>query len=310
MSDVKKGSPALQLSAVQKSYGDHRVLCGVDLKVMPGQILGLLGKNGAGKSTLIEILCGLRQANSGLISVCGMNPAKESVGHLIGYAPQDLGIYPDLTVMENLTYYGQLEGLSRKRSFARAEEVMELLGLTGEKTKRARHLSGGQKRRLHSGMAIMHEPKVIFMDEPTVGADVEARSRILHTMQSLAKNGAAIIYTSHYLAEFEELGADIAIIHNGRIAAEGSLEKIIANYARSSVSLQFSQPVPSIDGWQSNGVELLRENNANNAGSVIADLLANPALRENTLENVHISQASLQSAYLSIVGEETNHDNA
>ncbi|WP_311405942.1 ATP-binding cassette domain-containing protein [Lancefieldella rimae] len=124
MSDIKKGSPALQLSAVQKSYGDHRVLCGIDLKVMPGQILGLLGKNGAGKSTLIEILCGLRQADSGLISVCGMNPAKESVGHLIGYAPQDLGIYPDLTVMENLTYYGQLEGLSRKRSFARAEEVM------------------------------------------------------------------------------------------------------------------------------------------------------------------------------------------
>ena len=210
--------------------------------------------------------------------------------------------------MENLTYYGQLEGLSRKRSFARAEEVMGLLGLTSEKTKRARHLSGGQKRRLHSGMAIMHEPKVIFMDEPTVGADVEARSRILHAMQSLAKNGAAIIYTSHYLAEFEELGADIAIIHNGRIAAEGSLEKIIANYARSSVSLQFSQPVPSIDGWQSNGVELLRENNANDAGSAIADLLANPALKENTLENVQISQASLQSAYLSIVGEETNHD--
>ena len=159
-------------------------------------------------------------------------------------------------------------------------------------------------------MAIMHEPKVIFMDEPTVGADVEARSRILRTMQSLAKNGAAIIYTSHYLAEFEELGADIATIHNGRIAAEGSLEKIIANYARSSISLQFSQPVPSIDGWQSSGVNLLRENNANDAGSAIADLLANPALRENTLENVHISQASLQSAYLSIVGEETNHDNA
>ena len=299
MSDVKKGSPALQLSEVQKSFEDHHVLCGVNLKVMPGQILGLLGKNGAGKSTLIEILCGLRQADSGSISICGMNPAKESVGHLIGYAPQDLGIYPDLTVMENLTYYGQLE-----------VEVMELLGRTGEKTKRARHLSGGQKRRLHSGMAIMHEPKVIFMDEPTVGADVEARSRILRTMQSLAKNGAAIIYTSHYLAEFEELGADIAIIHNGRIAAEGSLEKIIANYARSSVSLQFSQPVPSIDGWQSSGVNLLRENNANDAGSAIADLLANPALRENTLENVHISQASLQSAYLSIVGEETNHDNA
>ena len=197
MSDVKKGSPALQLSAVQKSYGDHHVLCGIDLKVMPGQILGLLGKNGAGKSTLIEILCGLKQADSGSISVCGMNPAKESVGHLIGYAPQDLGIYPDLTVMENLTYYGQLEGLSRKRSFARAEEVMELLGLTSEKTKRARHLSGGQKRRLHSGMAIMHEPKVIFMDEPTSGLDARAAAIVMRTVRNTVDTGRTVVCTIH-----------------------------------------------------------------------------------------------------------------
>ncbi len=310
MIDIKKSSPALQLHAVQKSYGGHQVLHGIDLEVSCGQILGLLGRNGAGKSTLIEILCGLRRADSGSISVCGMDPAKESIGHLIGYAPQDLGIYPDLTVEENLTYYGQLEGLSRKRSLTRASEVMELLGLEDEKTKRARHLSGGQKRRLHSGMAIMHEPKVVFMDEPTVGADVEARSRILHAIHSLAENGAAIIYTSHYLGEFEELNADIAVLNNGRIVVADTLDAVIATYAQSSVSVRFSEAVPSIEDWQSNGTKLTKKGNTSNAGRAIAKLLSNPALSNNNLEDVQISRASLQNAYLSIVGEETDNENA
>lgn len=310
MIDIKKSSPALQLHAVQKSYGGHQVLHGIDLEVSCGQILGLLGRNGAGKSTLIEILCGLRRADSGSISVCGMDPAKESIGHLIGYAPQDLEIYPDLTVEENLTYYGQLEGLSRKRSLTRASEVMELLGLEDEKTKRARHLSGGQKRRLHSGMAIMHEPKVVFMDEPTVGADVEARSRILHAIHSLAENGAAIIYTSHYLGEFEELNADIAVLNNGRIVVADTLDAVIATYAQSSVSVRFSEAVPSIEDWQSNGTKLTKKGNTSNAGRAIAKLLSNPALSNNNLEDVQISHASLQNAYLSIVGEETDNENA
>lgn len=306
MTDIKKSSPALQLHAVQKSYGDHQVLHGIDLEVSCGQILGLLGRNGAGKSTLIEILCGLRRADSGSISVCGMDPAKESIGHLIGYAPQDLGIYPDLTVEENLTYYGQLEGLSRRRSLTRASEVMELLGLEDEKTKRARHLSGGQKRRLHSGMAIMHEPKVVFMDEPTVGADVEARSRILHAIRSLAENGAAIIYTSHY----QELNADIAVLNNGRIVMADTLDAVIATYAQSSVIVRFSEAVPSIEGWQSNGTTLTKKGNTSNAGRAVAKLLSNPALSNNNLEDVQISRASLQNAYLSIVGEETDNENA
>ena len=186
MPGSESGAPALRLRAVRKSYGDHEVLRGVDLDVARGQVLGLLGRNGAGKSTLIEIMCGLRSADSGTVSVCGADPAKERVGQHIGYAPQDLGVYPDLTVAQNLSFYGQLQGLSRKRARTRTAEVMELLGLEEQCSKRAKHLSGGQRRRLHAGMAIMHEPEVVFMDEPTVGADVEARSRILRAVRSLA----------------------------------------------------------------------------------------------------------------------------
>ena len=198
-------APALDVREIRKSYGTHEVLRGVDLRVEPGQILGLLGRNGAGKSTLITILCGLRRADSGTTSICGHRPASADAARLIGYAPQELGIYPDLSVAQNLAAFGELHGLGRREAASRADEVMELLGLSEKRGQRASHLSGGQQRRLHAGMAIMHRPRLVFMDEPTVGADVEARSQILRAVRQLADEGAAVVYTSHYLAEFEEL---------------------------------------------------------------------------------------------------------
>lgn len=309
MPGSESGAPALHLRAVRKSYGDHEVLRGVDLDVARGQVLGLLGRNGAGKSTLIEIMCGLRSADSGSVSVCGADPAKERVGQHIGYAPQDLGVYPDLTVAQNLSFYGQLQGLSRKRARTRTVEVMELLGLEEQCSKRAKHLSGGQRRRLHAGMAIMHEPEVVFMDEPTVGADVEARSRILRAVRSLAEAGAAVVYTSHYLAEFEELGADIAILEGGRVVVSGTLERVVADHSRASIALGFSRNPRPMDGWRNEDRWLRREGDIPNPGALIADALASPALRGNRLEDVRIGQAGLQSAYLAIVGEE-EQDNA
>ena len=184
-------APALEVREVRKSYGAHEVLRGVDLRVEPGQILGLLGRNGAGKSTLITILCGLRRADSGSISICGHRPASADAARSIGYAPQDLGIYPDLSVAQNLAAFGELNGLGRRESASRAGEVMDLLGLSEKSGQRASHLSGGQQRRLHAGMAIMHRPRLVFMDEPTVGADVEARSQILRAVRRLADEGAA-----------------------------------------------------------------------------------------------------------------------
>ena len=270
-------APALEARGIRKSYGTHEVLRGVDLRVEPGQILGLLGRNGAGKSTLITILCGLRQADSGTASICGHRPSSVEAARLIGYAPQELGIYPDLSVAQNLAAFGELNGLTRRESASRASEVMDLLGLTEKRGQRASHLSGGQQRRLHAGMAIMHCPRLVFMDEPTVGADVEARSQILRAVRQLADEGAAVVYTSHYLAEFEELGSD------------GTLE--------------FDRPVPSIDGWSADGRILRHIGDEADPGSRIGEALASPALAAAHLTDVRITQASLHNAYLQIIKE-------
>ena len=296
-------APALEVREVRKSYGTHEVLRGVDLRVEPGQILGLLGRNGAGKSTLITILCGLRRADSGSISICGHRPSSAEAAQSIGYAPQDLGIYPDLSVAQNLAAFGELHGLGRREAASRAGEVMDLLGLSEKSGQRASHLSGGQQRRLHAGMAIMHRPRLVFMDEPTVGADVEARSQILRAVRQLADDGAAVVYTSHYLAEFEELGSDIAILNEGRIVASGTLEEIVSHHARTEVTLEFDRPIPSIDGWNADDRRLQLIGDEADPGSRIGEALASPALEGAHLTDVRIMQASLHNAYLQIIKE-------
>ena len=295
--------PALEVREVRKSYGTHEVLRGVDLRVEPGQVLGLLGRNGAGKSTLITILCGLRRADSGTASICGHRPTSADAARSIGYAPQELGIYPDLSVAQNLAAFGELHGLGQREAASRAGEVMDLLGLTEKRGQRASHLSGGQQRRLHAGMAIMHRPRLVFMDEPTVGADVEARSQILRAVRQLADDGAAVVYTSHYLAEFEELGSDIAILNEGRIVASGTLEEIVSHHARAEVTLEFDRPIPSIDGWSADDRRLQLIGDEADPGSRIGEALASPALEGARLTDVRIMQASLHNAYLQIIKE-------
>ena len=296
-------APALDAQGIHKSYGTHEVLRGVDLRVEPGQVLGLLGRNGAGKSTLITILCGLRRADSGTANICGHRPTSADAARLIGYAPQELGIYPDLSVAQNLAAFGELHGLGRREAASRAGEVMELLGLTEKRGQRASHLSGGQQRRLHAGMAIMHRPRLVFMDEPTVGADVEARSQILRAVHQLADEGAAVVYTSHYLAEFEELGSDIAILNEGRVVASGTLEEIVSHHARAEVTLEFDRPVASFDGWSADGRTLRHVGDEADPGSRIGEALASPALQGARLMDVRITQASLHNAYLQIIKE-------
>ena len=180
---------------------------------------------------------------------------------------------------------------------------MDLLGLTEKRGQRASHLSGGQQRRLHAGMAIMHRPRLVFMDEPTVGADVEARSQILRAVRQLADDGAAVVYTSHYLAEFEELGSDIAILNEGRIVASGTLEEIVSHHARAEVTLEFDRPIPLIDGWSADDRRLQLIGDEADPGSRIGEALASPALEGARLTDVRIMQASLHNAYLQIIKE-------
>lgn len=189
--------------------------------------------------------------------------------------PARTGHLPGSTVAQNLGYFGRLHGLGHRAAKARSEEVMEMLGLAGKANQSAKHLSGGQQRRLHAGMAIMHRPKLIFMDEPTVGADVEARSQILDTVRHLAAEGAAVVYTSHYLAEFEELGADVAVLNQGRLVAQGSLEQIVATYGQVPVQVH----VPQAD-LHSAYLQILKESDAEGLAPEAPETV--PAPQENT----------------------------
>jgi ABC-2 type transport system ATP-binding protein len=216
---------SLELSGVVKRYGSRVALDGVDLAVAAGEILALLGPNGAGKSTLVQIACGLLSPDAGTVDVTGRP----------GVAPQEIGIYPSLTVRENLWAFAEVHGVSRKR----AERLLEPLVLGALSDRPAGRLSGGEQRRLHTALALVHRPRVVLLDEPTAGADTQTRTAILAAVRTLAAEGTAVVYTTHYLPEVEALGAGVALLEAGRIIATGTVSELVARHASSVLEVTF-----------------------------------------------------------------------
>jgi ABC-2 type transport system ATP-binding protein len=217
---------------VRKRYGDTVALDGVDLVVEGGTILGLLGPNGAGKTSLVSIVAGLRRPDAGTVHVAGIDVARDPqrAQASIGYAPQETGVYPTLTVRDNLRFFAGLTGLRRTDLRERVDEVGAALGLTDLFERRASEISGGERRRLHTAIALVHRPALVLLDEPTTGADVRTRTEILDLVRSLAAAGSAVVYSTHYLHEIEELGATVAFIDRGRIVASGALDDLVSRY--------------------------------------------------------------------------------
>ncbi|MEM7180792.1 MAG: ABC transporter ATP-binding protein [Spirochaetota bacterium] len=233
------GESVLQVKDLHKSFSSHQVLRGVNLNLQAGSITGLLAKNGAGKSTLISLICGLLPADSGEISF-SLEGKENLFRRYIGVAPQDTGVYPGLTLRENLQFAGRIYGLSGKQLDEATERTAELFGIQEYYHTPARNLSGGWKRRLHTAMAVLHKPRLLLLDEPTVGSDPLARKFILNAVKTLAAEGTAILYTGHYFPEFEELNAGIAILHNGRIVAENELDILLQKYGTPGIRVHFS----------------------------------------------------------------------
>lgn len=297
------GESVLYVSDVRKSYGDLAVLRGVDLEIQPGEVVGLLGPNGAGKTTFVSIVAGLRSANGGEVSVAGIdalgNP-REARKHL-GIAPQDLGIYAIVSVRRNLRFFGELAGLEGKLLDERVDEVASALSLDPLLERPAGTLSGGQKRRLHTGMAMLHHPPLLILDEPTVGADIRTRQEILELVKKLAAEGRAICYATHYLPEVENLGASVAILQGGKIIARGSIAELVAKHTSPFVELRFEGPAPEItaDGELTRVGSLVRiktQDPSALAAAVIGRLGADAA----RLRDVEIIRPSLDSLYLSL----------
>ncbi|QIS03539.1 ATP-binding cassette domain-containing protein [Nocardia brasiliensis] len=299
----------LEISGLSKSYGKKQVLTGVDLVVRPGEIVGLLGPNGAGKTTTASIVAGLTPADAGTVRIDEIDLAAEPrrARRKLGFAPQELGVYPTLTARENLTFFGRLMGVGRRELPGRIDEVAARLGITPFLATRAHQLSGGQQRRLHTAMALLHEPDVLWLDEPTVGADVSARQDLLDEVRNLADRGAAVVYATHYLPELEVLGARVVVLHQGRILAQGSAAELIERHAQAAVSLEFATEVPaSLGGFlAAPGAEVLDARRlvipTSTPGQLLAQLFTTLDTDTEQLLAAEIQHPDLENAYLAIM---------
>ncbi|MGG3523451.1 ABC transporter ATP-binding protein [Bacillus pseudomycoides] len=221
---------ALEIKNLTKKFGDFIAVDNMSLAIKEGEIFGFLGSNGAGKSTTINMIAGLLRSNEGEISILGKNTKKHNrfAKMNIGIVPQDIAIYEELTTYENVKFFAGLYGLRGAELKARVEEALQFVGLSDKHKSYPKNFSGGMKRRLNIACAIAHHPKLIIMDEPTVGIDPQSRNYILQSVRKLNEMGSTIIYTSHYMEEVEEICTKIAIVDHGKVIAEGTKEQLKA----------------------------------------------------------------------------------
>jgi ABC-2 type transport system ATP-binding protein len=300
----------LSVAGVRKAYGTTVALDGVDLTVEAGTILGLLGPNGAGKTSLVSLVAGIRRPDSGTVHVGGIDVVRDAhaARQLIGYAPQETGVYPTLTVRDNLRFFAGLAGLRRREQRDRIDAVAAALGLTRLLDRRGNEISGGERRRLHTAIALLHRPRLVLLDEPTTGADVRTRAEILELVRSLAGEGSAIVYSTHYLHEVEELGAAIAFIDHGRIIASGALADLIGQFGASALELTFAGPVPAAVRVEGSVVEgsSVRIPTAEPARTA-AQLLQRLDGDSGALLAIEVVRPSLESVFLTVTGRRYEH---
>ena len=222
-------SYAIEVQSLKKTFGELKAVQGVDFAVEKGEIFSLLGPNGAGKSTTISMLSGLLQPDEGDARLMGhsVRSAGEAAKAALGVVPQDIALYPDLSARENLNFWGKMYGLRGAQLTARVDEVLDIIGLKDRQKGRVGTFSGGMKRRVNIGVALLHKPQVVIMDEPTVGIDPQSRRHILDNVKDLNRQGMTVLYTTHYMEEAAELSHHIAIMDQGKVIACGTHDELI-----------------------------------------------------------------------------------
>ncbi|OIK06291.1 ABC transporter ATP-binding protein [Bacillus sp. MUM 13] len=227
----------LVVQDIKKSFSHKEVVKGVSFTVAKGEAFGLLGPNGAGKSTTISMICGLLPYDSGEVTVGTASVKKNpmQVKKKIGIVPQEIALYPTMSAKENLLFWGRMYGLTGRMAKKRATEVLEYVGLSDRAKDKIETFSGGMKRRINIGAALMHEPELLIMDEPTVGIDPQSRNHILETVKMLNESGMTIIYTSHYMEEVEYLCQRIGIVDQGKMIAIGDKNDLCSRLAGGTV---------------------------------------------------------------------------
>jgi len=220
---------AIEVQDLHKYFGELRAVQGATFHAEKGEVLSLLGPNGAGKSTTISMLCGLLAPTSGEAAIMGhsIRSDAQAAKACLGVVPQDIAIYPDLSARENLVFWGKMYGLRGPALKTRVDEVLDIIGLADRQKNKVGTFSGGMKRRVNIGAALLHKPAVIIMDEPTVGIDPQSRRHILDNVKELNRQGMTVLYTTHYMEEAAELSNHIAIMDKGKIIASGTHDELI-----------------------------------------------------------------------------------
>ncbi len=233
----------LEVCNLRKTFGNLVAVEDVSFSVAAGEVFGLLGPNGAGKSTTMNMVVGLLAPDSGSIRLDGqvLAPDNRETRQALGVVPQDLAIYPDLTARENLDFFGRLYGIRGKTLKQRIDESLERTGLTARAHDRAENFSGGMKRRLNFGVALLHRPRLMILDEPTVGVDPQSRAHLLDCVRALSAEGVAAVYASHYMEEVETLCTRVAIVDRGRVLACDDLKTLLRRLS-ADLCLRVSRP--------------------------------------------------------------------
>ncbi len=315
--------PVLMCSGLVKRFDELTAVDDVGFAIAAGETYGLLGPNGAGKTTTISMVCGLLARDAGEVMVAGrpIGPGATDAKAAIGLVPQDIALYPDLSARENLRFFGKLQGMSGKVLDARIGEVLEVVGLADRSKGRIDTYSGGMKRRANIAVGLLHEPRLLVLDEPTVGVDPQSRNAILESVAELGGRGLAVLYTTHYMEEAERLCDRIGIIDAGRIVAEGTREELVASIGQVStirLAAKVDETVVDADGVFGQWLERARELPAVDAVRLVdhsleLDTADGPRLIAPAVEaaeglplsvtTVAVSEPDLETVFLRLTGK-------
>lgn len=308
------GVPVLRCDGLVRRFGDRTAVDGVSLTIASGETYGLLGPNGAGKTTCIRMVCGLLRPDSGDVEIDGarIDPRAVRAKAGIGFVPQDVALYPDLTARENLRFFGRLYRLRGALLDERVDEVLHLVDLADRADDRVEAYSGGMQRRLNIGAGLLHRPRLLVLDEPTVGVDPQSRHAILDSVSALGRSGMAVLYTTHYMEEAERICDRVGIIDQGRIIAEGTRRELVSQLEEHDhIELAASGP---LDALVAACRELDEVDDADASGGATVHLIAREGRRllprvleladraGVTVSSVEVTEPDLEAVFLRLTG--------
>lgn len=298
---------------VMKRFGRNLALDSFNLEMSKGEVIGLLGPNGAGKTTCIRAIIGLIPVDNGEITVFDelQDGKNRAIKRRIGYVTQELTIYEEMSAMDNLAFFGSLYGLSKEQIARKIPEVAKVIGLEGRLHEQSKQFSGGMKRRLNIGCALMHDPELIIMDEPTVGIDPQSRNFILEFVKELASNGTSILYTSHYIEEVEAVASRICIMDQGHTIASGTLPELIARIKGDShilidVRISSEEKLKELRAIPEIKEAALLDNQYHivvPGGIIVFDKII-AVLSSQSIVNVNSKQPNLEDVFLTLTGKQ------